>query len=384
MTTTASLSNNSTVNKLSLLFFLSLIFISLQILSDGNSLLNFSYWLIPDSVTNFELTFKFVNGEFTLGDFGGSAGVQLYYSIFFHAGIAGFILANIILLSVGVKKFGLTALYVPLLFYPHYLQLIILPSKDMMVLAIYFFVFFLLLNRYFLMAIFISALSYFIRDGAMYVLLPMVIVALLVYKTNLKPIYIVVTSFFVGVITFFVLASFAEEFHFFALTRNSASLLTLSSDQFRNLPLEFAYIGRVFFNLTNMAFRLPYFDNLGMVSVASIFFYISGISSLVCCGISIRNIFKSTDKGTLFVSTCYFVSLFVISLNPFVQGRYQLPIAVICSVVFFRTLKTRLIFKIYIVAIAISLVGRFVYISLNIPFPELEASSVDLLTLVDI
>lgn len=366
--------------RLSAFFSIVIIFVLFQSASNRDSLFGFSYWIIPDSVTNFELTRGLVTGEFALSDFLAAAGVPLYYAVFFDLGIVGFIIANAILLAQGVRYFRLLALYVPLLLYPHYLQLLVLPSKDMMVLAIYFVAIYLMMKGDLLKATFIALAIFFIRDGATFVLLPMVMVAILIQKTNMRPIWIVIFTFLCGIAVSLVLEEVAGTL--FVVSRNLYALSEQSSDAVRNLPMGIAYLARVFFNLTNMAFRLPFVDNFGGISIASVFMYISGISSLVCCILSAKSVMRSTEKKIQIISVCYFVSLFVISLNPFIQGRYQLPMAIVASVILFRSETLGHLARLYSIVIAISLVARITYGYMNIPFPLLEANPVDLLRLV--
>jgi len=356
-------------------------FVILQIASNHNEFLGFSYWIIPDSVTHFELTRGLVKGEFGLQDFLASAGVPLYYSIFFELGIVGFIAANAILLTIGWRHFGIWAICVPLLLYPHYLQLLVLPSKDMMVLAVYFLALYYMLNEALLKAILVSLGAFFIRDGATFVLLPMIVATLLIYKLRMKPAWVVALSFFVGMAVSIVLEEVAAEL--FVVSRNLYALNEMSSESLRSLPIGVAYVARIFFNLTNMAFRLPFIDELGGISIASVFMYISGVSSLVCCVIAVKNIFNSAELKVRLISTYYFLSLFVISLNPFIQGRYQLPLAIVASVILFRDKKVGVLIKLYLIVVATSIIARLIYICANIPFPELSVNPVDLHGLVN-
>jgi hypothetical protein len=358
----------------------SLLFISLQLAADYDQLFFFSYWIIPDSVTHYELTRGFVRGEFEIGDFRSSAAVPLYFSIFFKAGILGFLFANVLLLSVCIRYFGYSVLYVALILYPHYLQLLILPSKDLLILVFYFLVVFCLINDKFLIAIPLSVCSFFVRDAAMLILLSFVIAAALVKKTNVRPLWIAMLSLLMGIFLFHVIEKWGQEF--FIVSRNSAALNEISSENLRNLPFGIAYLARIIFNLTNMAFRLPFVDDLGCVSVASIFMFISGMSSLVCCGVASRNLLISKSDSIQLVSLFYFISLYLISLNPFVQGRYQLPMAIVSSVILFKGLKFEFLLFSFGLVFFLSLIARFFYINSGFGIPDLEVNLVDLWTLV--
>jgi hypothetical protein len=358
----------------------SLLFIMLQLAAEYDQLLFFSYWIIPDSVTHYELTRGLVQGDFAIDDFRSSAAVPLYFSIFFNAGIWGFLFANVLLLSICVKYFGYSVLYVALLLYPHYLQLLILPSKDLLILAFYFLVVFYLMNDKFVIAIIVSVCSFWVRDAAMLILLSFVIAAVLVKKTNVRPLWIAIFAFLMGIFVFHVIEKWGQGF--FMVSRNSAALNEISSDNLRNLPFGIAYLARIFFNLTNMAFRLPFVDDLGGVSVASIFMFISGISSLVCCGVASRNLLISKSNSIQVVSLFYFISLFLISLNPFIQGRYQLPMAIVSSVVLFKGLKFDVLLFSFGVVFFLSLIARYFYINSEFGIPDLEVNLVGLWTLV--
>lgn len=366
--------------RLPVLIFIVVYFILLQVASNHDSLYGFSYLLIPDSITNYELTRGLVTGKFLLGDFLASAGVPLFFSFFYYFGILGFVIANVGILAIGVRYYGLLALYVSLLFFPHYLQLLVLPSKDMMVLGIYFAAIFHLVKENWFTAVVISIFSYFIRDGAIFVLLPLVAVAFLIDKKMMRPLQIVIISLLFGIVVFALLEVVAAEL--FVVSRNLYAAKENTSDAVRNLPPGISYLARVFFNLTNMAFRLTFIDVLGRISIASIFMYISGVSSLVCAIVATNIILKSTDKKMQIVATCFFVSLFVISLNPFVQGRYQLPMSIVASIILFNKVKPKALMRIYGFVILASFIFRFLYWIFDIPFPELDVNPVDLLDLV--
>jgi len=356
------------------------LFIQLQLLSEYDYLWGFSYWLVPDSITHYELTRGLFYGVFELDELRSSAGVPLYFSLFFIIGVIGFLVANALLISICVRYFGISVLYVTFLFYPHYLQLLILPSKDLMVLVAYFLVIFYLLRDNFFAAIIFSALAFFIRDAATFVLLPLVVVSVWIKRTNLHPLWIVTISFLSASVVFHIIEKWGQEF--FVVARNSAALNEISSDALRNLPFGIAYLARVFFNLTNMAFRLPFEDGSGGISVASIFMYVSGISSLVCCIIAGRNVLISKERSTQLISVFYFISLFLISLNPFVQGRYQLPMAIVCSLILFKSHRVRTLIYVFVAVILISFAARNLYIFMGIELPVLEVNLVDLRTLL--
>ena len=362
--------------------FMVFVFVLFQANTNHGAVFGFSYWLIPDSITNFELTRGLVNGEFALSDFLAAPGVPLYFSIFFYSGILGFITANVLLLLIGIRYFGLRALYIPLLLYPYYLQLLVLPSKDMMVLGVYFAVLFYLIRGDWLKVFIISIGAYFIRDATPFLLLPLVGVAFLIRKTNIRPLWIVVAAFLCGMVAFASLELVAP--NLFVVSRNLYIFQNASSEALQGLGTgALGYLARIFFNLTNGAFRLTFIDEGGFVSIESIFLYISGISSLVCCIIAARYVFKSKEKTIQLVSICYFVTLFIISINPFVQGRYQFPMSIVASIILFRQMRAQSLVRLYALVIIISLGARFIYGYMNIPFPpHMEYLGVDLLTLV--
>ncbi len=356
------------------------VFIVLQLSSHHGAAFGFGYWLIPDSVTNYELTSGLVKGQFLLSDFLGSAGVPLYYSPFFILGIVGFIAANVFLLAIGARYYGSKAIYVPLLLYPFYLQLLVLPSKDMMVLPIYFFAMYHLTRGDWWRVLIVSVGAYFIRDGAMFVLLPLLVAAVVIEKTRIRALWIIVIAFFSCMLVFSVLQEVAGDL--LVVSRNLYALQAEGPEQLRELNPVLGYLARMFFNLTNSAFRLTFIDERGLVSIGSISLYISGISNLVCCSVAARRVFQSEEKTAQLISVCYFLSLLIISMNPFVQGRYQLPMSIVASVILFPREKMSSLGRLYILIIVISLVARAMYGYLNIPLPpHMGSYEVDLLSL---
>jgi len=373
-----------TLSEVSFISFLSIVFLFVlcQMQSNHGSLIGFSYWLVPDSITNFMLTQGLVNGEFSLSSFLASPGVPLFFSFFYIFGLVGFLVANIILLLINIRYYGLQSVYVSLLLYPVYLQLLVLPSKDMMVLVVYFVALYYLVKGDWKKVIIIAIVAFFIRDAAPALLLPLVAAGVIIHKTNFRPFWIVIISFILGMVVFSSIGALAGSL--FVVSRNLSSFQAMSSESLHGLgfgPL--GYLARVFFNLTNSAFRLTFVDDRGFISIGSLFQYISGISVLVCFFIAVRHIFKSKEKTDQLISVCYFVTLFIISINPLVQGRYLFPMSIVASVFFFRKMRFRSVIGLYVLVFLICLLGRFCYLYMNIPFPPpMEFLNVDLMNLI--
>ena len=353
-----------------------------QISTENGTFLGFGAWVIPDSVTHYDSTRGLAEGEYTLDDIPAGDAVPLYYAMFYPLGIWGFIIANVILLFVCYRCFGIRAIIIALILYPHYLQAMILPSKDMMVLAVYFLAIYQLLRGNWKCAAVIAVGAYFIRDATPLILLPLVVATVIQKKTNIRPGLIIVGAFILGVLIFSNLEGMAERF--FVISRNLNVYYWYSSESLKSLELGvIGYCARLFFNLTNQAFRLTLTDNRGYLSIDLIFMYLSGISTLVTFILAAYYLLRSKDKLLKLISTYYMISLIVISINPFVQGRYQFPMSVLSSAFFFRRMKPRIVLLVYAAVVFMSIIGRTVYYFLNVPFPpQMEYFPVDLLELV--
>jgi hypothetical protein len=319
-------------------------------------------------------------GGYELSDFLAAQGVQLFYSFFYDFGVPGFVISNLLLICIGIFVYGLRGLYIPFLTCPHYIQLVILPSKDLIVLYFYIATISCLVSSRFKSAIIISLLSYFVRDAAPVILLSIVTASYLICTKKINTYKFVIYFFLSCQIGFLLLDFISEHIYIFAFERNKLSFETVSSGYFKEVPYFLAYIFRIFFNLTNMAFRLPFIDDLGLLSVASCFFYFSGLSNLICLVLSSKFL-SSHDLKLKFISVSYYVSIFIISLNPFVQGRYQLPMVIICGLYFFKKYTLGRIFRFYLYAMICSILGRSIYFILGIPFPDLVSFSFNLIDL---
>lgn len=372
----------SSVILFTMLMIVIFFFILLQLSTNRGSLFGFSYWLIPDSVIHYDSTHGLVTGKYTLEDIPAGDGVPVYYSFFSSLGVLGFFLANILLITVSIKYFDWKAIAIALLLYPHYLQMFPLPSKDMMVLTVYFVAFSYLIKNDWIKVVPIAIAAYFIRDAMPFLLFPVIGVTIILHKTKIKPVWIVVAGLLVGALAFANLKVVAPDL--FVVGRNLNVFNSRSSETLQGLGFGVVgYLARIFFNLTNFAFRLTFIDEAGLISIQSLFLYISGISSLVCAFIAIRYIFIAKGKTLKLVSTSYVITLFIISINPFVQGRYLLPMSVVASQFFFRRIPVRVLVGLYVGMVVVGLVARFYYWELGIPFPlNMEYYPVDLLTLV--
>ena len=349
------------------------VFIFLQLMALDSSFLGFSYWFLPDSISNLTLSKQLSSGEIAVDNILASLAVPLYYSLFSPFSFFGFFCANIILFIFVIRHYGYLGIYIPLLLFPYYLQSLVLPSEDILVLISYFLVGSLLIYDRYLIALACSLLAYFVRDGGAVVLCSMVISSFFILKYRWKPLFFITLCFLLGVIVSFFLDQLAD--YFFIFSRNLYAAKNSSSQAILDLSPGVAYIARIFFNLTNPIARLPFLDSEGSISIASIFIYLSGLSTFVCLLLSCKYLNDSDIKSRL-VSFYYFLSILIISVNPLVQSRYQFPIAVLSMTFLAKKSNLRVLILMYSVSALLGFSLRLIY-TLYYPIPDLEVYEFD-------
>lgn len=352
--------------------------VSIQLFSE-NQIYIFSNFLIPDGLIYHRSLSEVLSGRKDLSYFSGSWGVPIYYFAFGYLGIIGFLVANTILIVISAWFLPRRIPYFALFVYPYFLLSLILPSKDILVLFMFTACFSSLIAKRFFVGLLLCFIVYFIRDGAFFILLPVIILAWYISKGG-NSILAVVLTFVIGTALSLGLELIAG--NWFVFTRNQHIFEKYAADKFGDISGMQAYFVRVFLNLTNWAFRPMFMDKEGGMAVTAISFFISGVSSLAAAFYSIRMLVQKTFSSATISSVFYFVSLAVISLNPMVHPRYQLPASVIVTAVAYDRYGKRDMIQSYLFVIAISALAYLVYALANVPFPpETSVLRVDLLDL---
>lgn len=235
-----------------------------------------------------------------------------YAPIYQSFGVISIFLVNLILVLIINKFINPKAIC----FLPYFIVSAILPSKDLLVLALLIpLVATLLSNRIFL-AMTISLALFFIRDGAGVTAMVIVASYLAYKKLRLKSATIALLAF---MIAFFINGFIPTLLEGSFIYERNNSVSKIFSNSIINSGSILDYPIRVFANASNLAFRQPIIDIDGNLAIYPLSLYISGISNLAVFVITIKAIIqKNITYKIRLISLFFLVSIFAISLSPFV------------------------------------------------------------------
>lgn len=360
------------INKYSAAVFLIIIFLGiLTFVTSNEPLIFFSNFIIPDGISYLFYLEKIRQGNTILEvaqeqfpSIPNSALLWYFYApIIQTSGAIGIFIVNLTLVSIINKFIDPRALF----FLPYFLVSAILPSKDLLVLALLIPLVTSLISNQIFLAVAISLALFFIRDGAG--ITAMVIVAsYLTYRhLRLKPSTIAWLAFLVA----FFMNSFIPDLlgGGFIYERN-LSVSQIYSNQIINSGSILDYPIRVFANISNLSFRQPIFDIDGNLAIYPLSLYISGTSNLAVFILTIKTLSqKNTSNEIRLISLFFLVSIFAISLSPFVGPRYQLPMTVIVvSYLLSNSFSKKIFYKYFLISLLCSMIAIFLY-SFTIGYP---------------
>jgi hypothetical protein len=130
---------------------------------------------------------------------------------------------------------------------------------------------------------------------------------------------------------------------------------------------------RVFANVSNLSFRQPIFDIDGNLAIYPLSLYISGTSNLAVFILTIKTLSqKNTSNEIRLISLFFLVSIFAISLSPFVGPRYQLPMTVIAvSYLLSNSFSKKIFYKYFLISLLCSMLAILLYsVTIGYPVPS--------------
>lgn len=352
---------------------LTTIFLAILTFVTGNEpLLLFSNFIIPDGVSYLFYLEKIRDGytilEVAQEQFSSIPNSALlwyfYVPIFQASGIFGIFLVNLILILIINKFIDPRAL----IFLPYFIVSAILPSKDLLVLALLIPLVTALIGNQVFLAIAISLALFFIRDGAG-VTAMVIVISYLTYRClRFNPGTVALLAFFV---TFFMNSYIPDLLGGSFIYERNYSVAQMFSNSLINSGSVLDYPVRVFANASNLALRQPIVDIDGNLAIYPLSLYISGITNLAVFIIAIKTVIKKnvTNKIRL-ISLFFLVSIFAISLSPFVGPRYQLPMTVVTLSCFLSdNVFKKIFYKYFLTTLICSILAVPIY-SLTIGYPE--------------
>lgn len=365
--------NYQSINKYSIAVLLVIIFLGiLTFFTNNEPLIFFSNFIVPDGASYLYYLEKVREGYSILEvaqeqfpSIPNSALLWYFYTPIFQAlGAIGLFLINLVLVLVINKFIDPRAL----IFLPYFIVSAVLPSKDLLVLALIIPLTIALIGNQIFLAAAISLALFFIRDGAGLVAM-LIVASYLSHKhLGLKPGKVALLAFFVaflinGFIPTLLGGSFIYE-------RNN-SVSEIFSNSLINTGGILDYPIRVFANASNLAFRQAIIDFDGNLAIYPLSLYISGITNLTVFMITIKAVIQKNIANEIrLISLFFLVSIFAISLSPFVGPRYQLPMTVVAlSCLLSDSSFKKIFYKYFLISLFCSILAVPVY-TLTIGYPE--------------
>lgn len=330
----------------------------------GNQGAPISGWFIPDGITLL-----------------GSALVDKYLAIYeifyeYQAG-AAFSILNATLLSIApftIPLFNAAALSIALILCssqkvwwstllllatPYYIVAVPLPSKDILVALLFVSAINLYTTKkpfYLSVALLISASIYFVRDGFGIILFVALFSSAIGERLKLSRPLIVSVIAIVSSLFWTLFESLFEGSFIYARAIGVAE--QGSNLEVDSLPTVTSYLIRLFGTATNLAFRPIFFDTNGQLNILSIAYWISGLTLLYAVYCCLRAL-KSKSPLEISLGTIGVICLLLLSITPYVQPRYLLPICLLIPFFSFTSPKRFLVGILCIVFI--SLVAAAIY-----------------------
>lgn len=360
-------------------FFTAYLFSAEIFTNNGHSL---SGWFVPDGITLFnqarEDASLTVSG--IIDAYQASPGLAILNAELVNAGRpmpALFNAGALVVLFGSLVRFGNGWPTLIFLITPYYLASFLAPSKDILVAAL-----FVAAISYFarerkphlLPALTLAAATFFVRDGFGAILFACFVYVAMIEMLDVgrRKALVVLT---VGAAFFWVLFERVLEGSFI-YTRAMAVAEQGTYFEFDTSSQPSGYFVRLFGNATNLAFRPVFIDVSGNVHVLSIFYWISGLTllyALICCwrGTVSRNL-QDSRIGLIGLSI-----LIMVSITPYVQPRYLLPLCLLIPMFSFTSIRGTL--RALAAVLLLSSAAAVGYAMLNNYPPPAESSSFSLL-----
>jgi len=346
-----------------------------------NSGQSISGWFVPDGITLFNQARE--DASLTLGgildSYQASTGLAIlnaelvsssrFLPALFNAGILFVLFGSLV-------RFGSGWPFLIFLLTPYYLASFLTPSKDILVAVLFIAAigFFVRSRKPRLLpALTLAATTVFVRDGFGAILLACFLYAALVERLDIgraRALMVLIS----GAAFFWALFDTVLEGSFI-YTRAIAVAEQGSHYEADTSGRPSGYLVRLFGNATNLAFRPVFTDVSGNAHVLSLFYWISGLTllyALVCCwrGVVSRNL-EDGRIGLIGLSI-----LIMVSITPYVQPRYLLPLCLLIPMFSFTSISGTL--RALVGALLLSSAAAVGYLMLNNYPPPAESSNFSL------
>jgi hypothetical protein len=244
-------------------------------------------------------------------------------------------------------------------FTPYYLISFPLPSKDilvatMFVIAVIHFMSFGWKRLFY--PLIMTAAMFFVRDGYAIILCISFVMIVIVERIKLSPTFLIVGVCVAASIFWTFFDNIFQEYFLYARAFGIAEQSEVLDIDMSLTPLGF--IIRLVGNATNLAFRPRIWDCAGNLHLLSVLFWISGITllfALVCCWRALYSKIE-TDRR---IGLLGLLSLIMVSVAPYVQPRYLLPICLLVPM--FSFVSFDLFRRSFIIIVPIAIIVAALY-----------------------
>lgn len=236
---------------------------------------------------------------------------------------------------------------------PYYLVAFPLPSKDIVIAAL----FVLAVHWYsggrtlrLTLSLSVAVLMIFVRDGYGVMLAASFIYIALVERSRVSATSALIFVLVVASLFWVFFETIFEGSFIYERSMGVAEMgETLGSD---NLKTPLGYFIRLFGNATNLAFRPIFSDTSGRFHILSFCYWISGLTLLYALACCVRAVLSGTPDDVR-LGMLGLMLLLLISVTPYVQPRYLLPVCLLIPMFTFACLRH--LMKIFSFIIPVSL-----------------------------
>lgn len=321
----------------------------------------FSNFIVGDGRTLIMALDDFSKNLTSISDFHSSKLFFLiYYYPFKYFGIFGIFFINLFFIYLISEVSGVYVVYsLPLL-----ILSACLPSKEIIISCITLYTFLAVLKNINFVLIFgMIVITYYLRDGAAIItFISTFIICIYKYKQRywLPLILLLITCILIFTFSEIILNNIPGYARNFNTFKSTSKLDCCNAG---------GYIIRLIGNLSNFALRPQFYDVDGRISVLGVAFFITGFAYLYSFLLAALNLLNSKNYALNCASIFLIASLFVLSINPFVQPRYLLPYILPVLWLSFRYLSLDLLLILLILNIIIVMAGTVFYFFADIAMP---------------
>jgi hypothetical protein len=241
---------------------------------------------------------------------------------------------------------------------PYYIACFPLPSKDILVAAL----FVVIADRFaeqgfrLFLPTAIATAMFFVRDGYALILLASLLAIATAEKARIHPIVLLVVVTVGSSAFWLIFEGVFEDWFLYARATGIAEQSDFAEITSSVGPYSFFF--RLMGNATNLAFRPVFLDVEGNLHVVSLFYWVSGVTLLCSFALCARALVSplGSDRRMGLIGL---LSLVLVSITPYVQPRYLLPVCLLLPM--FSFTSAAIIARLHVAVALVSLIASAAY-----------------------